>query len=101
MREIAVFYNEFEAEFAAGYLRDHDVQVELVDRNVGGSLVAFGVAAGGIKLFVPDHQIPYAEELLQELQRPDNCDCSQGAQDNGGLDECASVPVECIGGLLC
>jgi hypothetical protein len=59
-----------EAELAAGYLREHGMPARVENDVLIGMNPLWGMALGGIRLFVRQIDAERADELLQELAQP-------------------------------
>jgi len=60
----------YEAELAANYLREHGLAVRIDNDVLQGMNPLWGMALGGVRVYVPEADSERAKALLEELERP-------------------------------
>jgi hypothetical protein len=60
----------YEAELAANYLREHGLAVRIDNDVLQGMNPLWGMALGGVRVYVPASDEERAKALLDELERP-------------------------------
>jgi len=60
----------YEAELAANYLREHGLAVRIDNDVLQGMNPLWGMALGGVRVYVPIADEARAKALLEELERP-------------------------------
>jgi hypothetical protein len=60
----------YEAELAANYLREHGLAVRIDNDVLQGMNPLWGMALGGVRVYVPIADSERAKALLEELERP-------------------------------
>lgn len=69
-----------EAELAAGYLREHGMPARVENDVLIGMNPLWGMALGGIRVFVREIDAERAAELLSELSRPTAASAAEGTE---------------------
>jgi len=67
--EVARFSTLPEAELAVGLLRRHDIDAQVVDREMSNSAPHLQIALGGVRISAPAAQIAQARDIVGRARR--------------------------------